>query len=65
MVCDLWSLEDLEEKGDSNAGSMSDGGVYRTALATWGLLIIQEKSSQSKGSPSNTMDDCIEKDYLG
>ena len=56
MVWDLWSFEDLEEKGDSIGGSMRDGGVCRTALATPGLLIIQEKSTQSKGSPSNTLD---------
>ena len=38
-VCDLWYYEDLEEKGHWISQWMNDKAVYRTALATPGLLI--------------------------
>ena len=44
MVCDLWYIEDLEEKDDRLNEWMNDGGDCKTAPATPGLLIIYSLS---------------------
>ena len=40
MVCDLSYIEEWEEKAHGLTESISDKGVYRTASATPGPLII-------------------------
>ena len=43
MVCDLWCIEDVEEKGDLMGELMNYGGDCRTTPATPGLLNIATK----------------------
>ena len=48
-VCDLWYYKDLEEKDDSLNQLINDEAVYKTALATPGLLNMSCTCMEEEG----------------